>query len=145
MAPELPDHIVPVRLRAGRGGETRGRERKETEAPARSPRHRVASPCALAARTAGPSRGARGPPPAPSDWWTRPPPERGGAGPRRRQVGPTPGNRTPNSQDADPGPCFPAEAKVVKWLGASGDLGSGFEFRLSHGPALPFTSSVNLG
>ena len=65
------DHIIPVRLPGGEGGEARGGVRKDTKAPVRSPLPRVASLSALAARTAGRSPSAPSPPPAPSDWWAR--------------------------------------------------------------------------
>lgn len=84
------DHIVPVRLpeKAARRGEG-----KETGAPARSSWLRVGSPSPLAARTAGWSRSARGPPLDPGaqrpDWRMRQPHLRGrgrGGAPR---AGPT--------------------------------------------------------
>lgn len=130
MAPELPDHIVPVRLREGEGGEARGGEGKETEAPACSPRPREASPSALAARTAGQTRSARGPPPAPSDWWTRPP-RLGGAGRGRPPPGgphpllpPGGTSRAPKSEfkSADPDEYLSTSwQRVVQWRGAGGE------------------------
>lgn len=80
MAPELPGSHSSGPAAGGEGGEARGGEGMETGALARSPRLCVASPSALAVRTAGRSRSASRPPPAPWLVDKRAPPAGAGRG-----------------------------------------------------------------
>lgn len=116
-------------------------ERKETETPACSPRPRVESASALAARAAGQRRSARGPPPTPSDWWSRPLRLKGGGAGRgsgrwaHPLLPPGSASKEPKSkfQSADPQEDFLEETGAIGWRGwGAGIWDLALNSKLSH-------------